>query len=185
MNNNLETKKICVFCGSTPGNDLCFLDAATALGKELANRQFELIYGGGHLGLMGAVADAVLAQGGKVTGVIPEFLMQRELLHSGLTSTHVTPTMHERKQKMFSLSDGFIALPGGIGTLEEIAEIYAWSKLDMHVKPFALLNIAGFYDSLIDFLDQVTEHGFLSKKRRGLLSVATDPATIFDEFFAS
>lgn len=170
--------RICVFSGSSPGNSPAYGQAASALGKLLARNALDLVYGGAAVGLMGVVADAVLAEGGHVTGVIPQALVAREVAHRGLTDLHVVESMHERKALMADLSDGFIALPGGIGTFEELFEIWTWSQLGSHDKPCGLLNVLGFYDGLLEFLDHVAEQGFLKAAHRDMLLVNKDPAAL-------
>jgi uncharacterized protein (TIGR00730 family) len=171
-------KRVCVFCGSSPGNDPTFATATAALGRALAQAGIGLVYGGGRAGLMGIVADAALAAGGEVIGVIPQALVDRELAHRGCTELHVTPSMHARKALMADLADGFIALPGGIGTLEEVFEVWTWAQLGDHAKPVALLNVAGFYDTLVAFLDEIEAKGFLRHKHGDMLLVDDDPAAL-------
>jgi hypothetical protein len=154
------------------GADPLFADTARSLGEEMARRGIDLVYGGGHRGLMGVVADAVLAGGGKVYGVIPQALVDLEVAHTGLTELHTVTSMHERKAKMTELTDAFIAIPGGIGTLDELFEAWTWNALGYHSKPFCLLNVAGFWDKMIEFLDHVTVSGFMSPARRQQLLVA-------------
>ncbi len=154
-------KRVCVYCGSSPGADPVHRAAAEALGALLAARGIGLVYGGGNVGLMGIIADAALRAGGEVIGVIPTALMDKELGHTGVTKLHVVASMHERKQLMADLSDGFIALPGGIGTLEELFEIFTWLQLGFHDKPVGLLNVAGFYDHLLVFLRYATAEKFM------------------------
>lgn len=172
----MTIRTLCVFCGSSPGFDPVHGDAARALGAALAAAGIDLVYGGGRVGLMGMVADSVLAAGGKVTGVIPKALADLEVAHYGLTELHVVGSMHERKALMADRSDGFIALSGGIGTFEELFEIWTWGQLGDHAKPVALLNIAGFYDKLSGFLDDVVTAGFLRAAHRSMLMVDDDPA---------
>jgi uncharacterized protein (TIGR00730 family) len=167
-------RRLCVFCGSSMGVDPIHAEAARALGTALAQAGIGLVFGGGSIGLMGVLADAVLAAGGDVTGVIPQALVDRELAYHGCTTLHVTTSMHERKALMADLSEGFIALPGGIGTLEEMFEIWTWAQLGDHAKPVALLNVGGFYDPLIAFLHGVVAAGFLAPEHRALLVVASD-----------
>jgi uncharacterized protein (TIGR00730 family) len=143
--------RLCVFCGSSTGRHPAFADAAQVLATELARRNIEIVYGGGNIGLMGVVADAALAAGGRVIGVIPEGLVARELAHPGVSALHVVASMHERKALMADLSDGFIALPGGFGTLEEFCEVVTWTQLGIHQKPCGLLNVEGYYDGLLAF----------------------------------
>ena len=170
--------RICVFSGSSHGYAPEYQAAATALGGLLAQNSFELVYGGAAVGLMGAVADATLAKGGRVTGVIPQALVDREVAHTGLTDLHVVNSMHERKSLMADLADGFIALPGGLGTLEELFEVWTWAQLGSHAKPCALLNVLGFYDRLLEFLDRVVAQGFLKPVHREMLLVEKEPAPL-------
>jgi len=172
--------RLCVFCGSSFGARDVYRSAAAEFGALLAERNIELVYGGARAGLMGALADATLAAGGRVTGVIPEALVGRELAHLGLSELHVVASMHERKALMASLSDGFVALPGGIGTLEELFEVWTWSQLGLHEKPCALLDIASFYGGLAAFMDHVVTEGFLKEKQREALIVEADPVTLLD-----
>ena len=167
-------KRLCVYCGSSSGSDPAYAAAARELGQLLAAQQIELIYGGGRVGLMGTLADAVLAAGGRVQGVIP--LADREVAHYGLTQLHVVETMHQRKALMADLSDGFLALPGGLGTFEELFEVWTWAQLGMHGKPLGLLNVAGYFDLLLQFLDQAVQQQLLKSVHRAVLSVSTDPA---------
>lgn len=164
-------RRICVYCGSNRGMSPAFADAAMVLGKELAARRIALVYGGGHVGLMGVIADAVLAAGGEVIGVIPSALQAKELGHTGLTELHIVESMHERKQMMADLSDGFIAMPGGVGTLEELFETFTWLQLGFHHKPVALLNAGGFYTGLVSFVRQLTRDGFLKPEHEACLLV--------------
>jgi uncharacterized protein (TIGR00730 family) len=173
-------KRLCVFCGSSPGLDPVYADAARAMGGALAEAGIGLVYGGGCVGLMGIVADAALAGGGEVIGVIPQALVDRELAHHGVTRLHIVGSMHARKAMMADLADGFIALPGGIGTLEELFEIWTWAQLGDHGKPVALLNVAGFYDALIGFLDGVVAAGFMRESHRFMLIERRDPAALLD-----
>ncbi len=174
-------KNICVFCGSAKGNNPVYEAAARSLGQILAEQKIQLIYGGGRIGLMGAIADEVLKNGGEVTGVIPEFLMEKEVGHPGVTTMHVVSSMHERKQKMASLSDAFIALPGGLGTLEELAEILTWVQLELIKKPVGLLNINSFYDGFIHQLDIMTEQGFIKMGNRKNLIDANSPLLLYEK----
>jgi len=171
---------ICVYCGSSPGKDPAFLQAAREVGTQMAKRGLTLVYGGGNVGLMGTLADTVLAAGGRVVGVIPDHLVRWEVGHNGLTEQHVVASMHERKAKMISLADGFLALPGGIGTLEEIIEVFVWMQLGLHSKPCALLNINGYYDPLVTFLNHMTESRFLRPEQLGQLIMAHEPAEALD-----
>ncbi len=175
-------QRICVFCGSNSGNQPAYTTAAQQMGTALGKRNLELVYGGGHVGLMGTVADAVLAAGGRVTGVIPQSLRAKEVGHNGLTELIVTQSMHERKAKMAELADGFVALPGGFGTFEELIEIITWGQLGYHGKPIGLLNVAGFYDGLLIFFDQAVTAGFIHPQHRAMLMVNDDAAALLDDF---
>jgi len=172
MNN---VKRLAVYCGSAPGSRPVFAAAAKTTAEAMVRRDVELVYGGGRLGLMGLIADRVLDLGGQVYGVIPTALVELEVAHEGVTELHRVETMHERKAKMTELADAFLALPGGIGTLDELFEAWSWNALGYHAKPFCLLNVEGFWDGLIDFMDQATESGFLSQQRRSQLLVAQTP----------
>lgn len=172
--------RLCVFCGSSNGSHPAYTTAARALAGLLAARGIEIVYGGGNIGLMGAVADAALAAGGRVTGVIPHALVARELAHPGLTALHVVESMHARKALMAELSDGFIALPGGFGTLEEFCEVVTWTQLGVHAKPCGLLNVEGFYDGLLAFLAHALAEGFLRPTHFEIVVSADDPATLVD-----
>ena len=176
--------RLCVFCGSTSGNDPAFGELAAQTGRALAERRIGVVYGGGRVGLMGTLADAALAAGGEVIGVIPKPLLARELGHRGLTQLHVVESMHERKALMAELADGFVALPGGIGTLEEIFEAWTWAQLGMHSKPCGLLDAGGFYAPLVGFLDQVVAAGLLRSATRAMLAVATSPDDLLEKFSA-
>ncbi len=169
---------VCVFCGSSPGVRPIYAEAADGFGTALARAGIRLVYGGGNVGLMGRVADAVLAAGGEAVGVIPRFLMNREVGHHGLTELHVVETMHERKALMAKLSDAFAVLPGGIGTFEELFEVWTWRQLGLHPKPCGVLNVGGYYDRLTEFLDVAVTEGFLQPGHREALTVETDPATL-------
>lgn len=171
---------VCVYCGSRTGERQAYADAARQTGAEIARRGWGLVYGGGRVGLMGLVADAVLEAGGPVLGVIPERLMQREVGHPGLGELRVVGTMHERKQQMADRADAFLALPGGIGTFEELFETWTWKQLGYHDKPLGLLNVAGYYDRLLDFLAQTTQQGFMWPQQQDALQVDTDPARLLD-----
>ena len=169
---------ICVYCGSRPGELPAYTEAARAVGTEIGRRGWQLVYGGGRAGLMGEVADATLTAGGTVVGVIPESLMGRELGHRGLTELHVVDTMHQRKTMMAERSDAFLALPGGIGTFEELFEVWTWRQLGYHDKPLGLLNVTGYYDALLDFLTHSREQGFMTTAQTDLLQVSDDPAAV-------
>lgn len=170
-----DLKRICVFCGSSSGNDLSITDAAQTLGKVFIERKITLVYGAGKIGVMGTIAQSVLDGNGKVIGIIPGFLKRKEVVHLGLTELITTENMHERKLKMQEASDGFMALPGGMGTLEELFEIITWLQLGLHQKPIGLLNINGFYDDLINLLENMVRRGFLSIDNYNLLLVDSDP----------
>ncbi len=169
---------VCVFCGSSPGADPAYREEAAALGRLLAESGKTLVYGGGSVGLMGVLADAALAHGGKVIGVIPQSLVDREVGHSTLTDLRVVGSMHERKAMMADLADGFLALPGGIGTLEEFFEIWTWGQLGLHRKPFGLLDVEGFYQPMLAFLDCLVEQRFVKPEHRAMLIVARQPVTL-------
>ncbi len=175
-------KSICVYCGSNSGMNPAFVAAARKVGANLAERGISVVYGGGQVGLMGEVADAALAAGGRVYGVIPEFIALKEIAHMDLTELHVVQSMHARKAKMVALSEAFIALPGGIGTMEEMFEIWTWGQLGQHRHPVGLLNIDGFYDDLVRFLDGMTAQGFLSPEHRGALLVSECIDDLIDKF---
>lgn len=166
---------VCVFCGASPGVQPAYGEAADRFGALLAEAGIRLVYGGGNVGLMGRVADAVLSHGGEAVGVIPSFLMAREVGHRALTEIHVVDSMHERKAMMAKLSDGFAILPGGIGTLEEMFEVWTWRQLGLHPKPCAALNVGGYYDRLRDFLDHMVVEGFLQPGHREALTLADTP----------
>lgn len=178
----MKMEAICVYCGSNAGVREAYADAARAFGRMLAENGITLVYGGASIGVMGQVADAALEAGGKVIGVIPRALAIKEVSHEGLTELHIVGSMHERKAMMAQLSDGFVALPGGIGTFEELFEIWTWGQLGIHSKPCGLLNVAGFYDPLIAFLDRAVVEGFLKPDVRGMLMTETSPATLIERF---
>jgi len=165
----MSIKRVCVFCGSSAGNKSTFTDETRALGKRLTEQNIELVYGGGSVGLMNVIANTVLTYVGKAHGVIPDHLLQREVGHNNLTALHVTDSMHERKAMMAELSDAFIALPGGYGTLEELMEAITWLQLQIHTKPVILYNIDGYYDKLIDFIEHATDSGFIDGINKTLL----------------
>jgi uncharacterized protein (TIGR00730 family) len=177
-------RRVCVYAGSNAGSDPAYADAARALGGELARRGVGLVYGGGRAGLMGAVADAALAGGGEAIGVIPQALMDRELGHAGLSELRVVDSMHERKALMAELADAFVALPGGIGTLEELIEVFTWSQLGIHAKPCGVLDAAGFYSGLSAFLDHMVAEGFLHERHRGVLLSDAEPGSLLDRLGA-
>lgn len=170
-----ELKTICVFCGSSSGNDLAITDAAERLGSIFASRNITLVYGAAKIGVMGTLAKSVLDNNGKVIGIIPDFLKKKEVVHLGLTELITTQNMHERKLKMHQASDGFIALPGGMGTLEELFEIITWLQLGLHHKPIGVLNVNGFYNNLIKLLENMVRKGFLSIENYNLLLVDSNP----------
>lgn len=176
--------RVCVYCGSSPGTLPEYRAAAAALGSLLAERRIALVFGGGRLGMMGAIADAVLAAGGEAWGVIPRFLRDLELAHEGATALEVVETMHERKARMAALSDAFIALPGGIGTLEETFEVWTWTQLGAQIKPVGVLDVCGFFQPLIAFIDHVVGEQFLKPEHRAILQVAEDPGTLLDRLAA-
>lgn len=171
---------VCVFCGSSAGADSAYRSAAERLGAFLAGRGHCLVYGGGRVGLMGALASAALTAGGRVIGVIPEALVAREIAHTGLTELHVTTGMHARKARMLELADAFVAMPGGFGTLDELFEVLTWAQLGIHAKPIGLLNLAGYFDPLIRFMDHAVDLGFVRAEHRALLPVAEDPALLLE-----
>lgn len=171
---------LCVYCGSRAGTDPAYASAAEAVGHAIGARGWQLVYGGGRAGLMGIVANAALAAGAPVVGVIPQSLMDREVGHQGLTELHVVQTMHQRKLMMAERSDAFLALPGGIGTFEELFEVWSWRQLGYHDKPLGLLNIAGYYDPLLSFLQQTVAQGFVAAPQHELLQVSSDPTTLLD-----
>jgi uncharacterized protein (TIGR00730 family) len=174
--------RICIYAGSNPGRDPAYAEAAEGLGRLLAERGIGVVFGGGKVGLMGVVADAALAAGAEVIGVMPRGLVDREIGHNGLTELRVVGSMHERKAQMAELSDGFIALPGGAGTLEELIEIYTWSQLGLHRKPMGVLNVRGYYDGLAALLDHAVHEGFLREQHRAALHVASDAAELLERF---
>ena len=167
--------QLAVYCGSSAGTDPAFAEAARATAAAMVREKIQLVYGGGRLGLMGMIADSVLEMGGFVYGVIPQALVDIEVAHPSVTELHVVETMHERKAKMTELADAFLALPGGIGTLDEFFDAWSWNALGYHKKPFCLLNVGGYWDGLIDFMDHATSSGFMSPKRRSQLLVAPTP----------
>lgn len=176
----MTLSRIAVYCGSAPGNDPVFQDAAVSLINAMADRGIGLVYGGGRLGLMGLIADTMLARGGEVHGVIPAALVDKEVAHLGCTELHQVAGMHERKAKMTELCDAFVCLPGGIGTLDELFEAWTWNALGYHAKPFCLLNVEGFWKGLSDFMDHVSAKGFLSPARRAQLLMAASPGEAID-----
>lgn len=177
----MKINSICVYCGSSPGNDPEIIDQAQQLGNLLADRKITLVYGAAKIGVMGAVAQGSLKKGGKVIGVIPEFLKIKEVVHTGLTELIVNETMHERKMKLQELSDGFITLPGGFGTMEELFEVLTWSQLALHQKPVGMLNVNGFYDDLLSALEKMVEKGFLKQENLDILLVDTSIEGLLDQ----
>jgi hypothetical protein len=174
-------RRICVFCGSSVGSDPRYRDAAAEVGRRLASEGLAVVFGGGSIGLMGVLADATLAAGGEVVGVIPHALAARELAHRGVPDMRVVPSMHARKALMAELSDAFIALPGGLGTFEELLEIATWGQLGIHHKPVGMLNVAGYYAPLITLLDHAVKEGFVSEENRRLIVVADSPPALLEE----
>jgi uncharacterized protein (TIGR00730 family) len=171
----MNIKRLAVYCGSAAGSDPRYADAARAMGEAIVERDLELIYGGGRLGLMGIIADTVINAGGTAYGVIPRALVDKEVAHTGLTDLYTVTTMHERKAKMTELCDAFVCLPGGIGTLDEMFEAWTWNALGYHAKPFALLNVAEFWTPFVGFMQHVSDTGFLSKRRLKQLIVGDTP----------
>lgn len=174
--------RICVFCGSNTGSDPIYAEAARDLGRLFAREGVSLVYGGGSVGLMGELADSVLAAGGEVIGVIPHALWAREVGHRGLTDIRIVDTMHDRKAMMADLADAFIALPGGLGTLEEIFEIWTWAQLGLHTKPVGFLDVNGFYAPLMQFLDRAVRERFLREEHRAIAVIERDAATLLKKF---
>ena len=171
---------VCVFCGSREGSRLAYVGAARSMGKEIARRGLGLVYGGGRVGLMGTLADAALEEGGEVIGVITEALISKEIAHAGLTKLHVVGSMHERKMLMADLSDGFVTLPGGYGTLEEFLEVLSWAQLSIHEKPCGLLDVDGFWDPLSALFDQAVTEGFVRPDHRSLALTEGDPSVLLE-----
>ncbi|WP_075259122.1 LOG family protein [Herbaspirillum camelliae] len=175
-------KSICVYCGSSPGASPAYAEAARKLAREMVNNNIALVYGGGNVGLMGIIASEVMQLGGEATGVIPKALLDKELGHHGLTRLHIVKDMHERKAMMAELSDGFVAMPGGMGTLEELFEVLTWAQLGFHYKPICLYNVEGFYDNLIAFVDHLVSQRFVSSDQSGLMMHEADPARLIQRF---
>jgi uncharacterized protein (TIGR00730 family) len=173
-------QRVCVYCGSYSGRDPLYGAQAVALGQELARRGMTLVYGGGRVGLMGTVADAALRAGGKVIGVMPKALVDKELAHQGLTELHVVNSMHERKTMMADLSDGFVTMPGGFGTMDEFCEIMTWLQLGFHRKPVSILNVNGYFDGLLAFFNHTVEQGFVKASHRDAIIVDQQPASLLD-----
>ncbi|TVR00072.1 MAG: TIGR00730 family Rossman fold protein [Spirochaetaceae bacterium] len=178
-------KAVCVFCGAAAGFSAVYANAARSLVRELVRREITIVYGGGKVGLMGIVAMTAIEEGGRVVGVIPENLFEKEIAYGDVAELHVTGSMSERKARMAELSDGFIALPGGLGTLEEFSEVLSWAQIGLHAKPCGILNVAGFYDGLIAFLDQAVEHGFVRPESRRLAIVHSEAAALIDAISAA
>lgn len=176
-------RTICVFCGAQQGTRAAYAEAARRTGEAIARRGWRLVYGGGGIGMMGVVADAALAAGGEVVGVIPEKLMRKEIAHQGVTEMHVTTSMHERKATMAELSDAFVALPGGLGTLEELFETWTWGQIGYHDKPLGLLEVDGYFDGLLQWLQRAVDEGFVRQVHRDLLRVAAEPDELLDRLF--
>jgi uncharacterized protein (TIGR00730 family) len=177
-----DLTSVCVFCGSNAGGDPAYVATAQAVGSGLAQRGIRIVYGGGRVGMMGALADAARAAGGEVVGVMPQQLIDREIGHTGIDDLRVVGSMHERKALMVELADAFIALPGGIGTLEELFEVYTWAQLGIHSKPLGLLDVAGYYEPLAAFLDQAVLERFLRPESRAMLAVAGDLESLLAAF---
>lgn len=175
-------KRVCVYCGSSPGSQPDYAEAAKNLARALVERNIEVVYGGACVGIMGVLADTILAEGGHVIGIIPQTLVDKEIAHPGLSELRVVKSMHERKTLMAELSDGFIALPGGLGTLEELFEVLTWIQLGLHQKPCGLLNIRDYYRSLIDFLDHAVAEGFIKDVYRAMLLVEEQPERLLERF---
>ena len=171
-------RRVCVFCGSSNGQNKTIIESANFFGRLLAKSNLGLVYGGGGIGLMGIIADAVLDAGGEVIGVLPDWLAKNEVAHEGLTQMHLVKSMHERKKMMYELSDAFVCLPGGMGTMDELFEILTWAQLDLHNKPCAILNIDNYYDHLLAHFKQMENLGFVSKKHSQLLYVTSDPEEV-------
>ena len=177
----LRSKRVCVFCGANSGSRPVYLEAAFGLAREMATRRLGLVYGGASIGLMGAIANVMIENSGEVIGVIPQHIVDLEVAHSRLKDLRVVQTMHERKALMADLSDAFIAMPGGFGTLDELCEILTWSQLGLHAKPIGLLNVAGYFDSFLAFADHAVREGFLKLEHRQLLRVNDDPGALLTE----
>ena len=169
---------VCVFCAASPGDDPVYVERARAMGRFLAESGRRIVYGGGRTGLMGALAEGALGAGGEVVGIMPRHLVDREVAHTGLAQLHVVDSMHERKALLAELSDGFLAMPGGLGTLEELFEVWTWGQLGLHRKPYGLFQVQGFFTPLLAFLDHAVTSGFIRQSYRDLLVVADEPATL-------
>ncbi|GAB3238701.1 TIGR00730 family Rossman fold protein [Hymenobacter seoulensis] len=177
-------KSVAVYCGASSGTNEQFTQQAQAMGQALAERNFTLVYGGGRVGLMGAIADSVLQHGGNAIGVIPDFLADKELAHTGLTQLHIVKSMHERKLMMADLAEGFVAMPGGYGTLEELFEVLTWGQLGLHRKPIGVLNVEGYYNHLLRALDHMADEGLLRRENRNQLLSNPNPHGLLDEMLA-
>jgi uncharacterized protein (TIGR00730 family) len=177
-------RSVCVFCGSSVGKRSVYAEAARTVGRTIARHGLRLVYGGAMVGLMGELADSALAAGGEVVGVIPVALVEREIAHAGLSKMHHVKSMHERKSKMADLADAFLALPGGVGTLEELFEIWTWAQLGHHAKPVGILNVEHYFDPLLTFIDQQCQEGFMRREHREMLVVEADPERILARFAA-
>jgi len=175
------SKRICVFCGSSPGSNPCYVAAATALARHLGAHDIGIVYGGGNVGLMGALADAALEAGADIIGVIPQSLVEKELAHRGLSDLRVVGSMHQRKALMADLADAFIALPGGYGTFEEFCEVLTWTQLGLHQKPCGILNVAGYYDHLLALFDHAVQEGFVRPVHRRMVVSGADPAALVED----
>ena len=175
-----ETRRVCVFCGSSTGTHPSYRSAAASMGRALVRRGKGLVYGGGRVGLMGVIADSVLEAGGEVIGIIPESLAVKEIQHDGLTELHVVPNFHARKAKMAELSDAFVAMPGGYGTLEELFEVVTWAQLGLHEKPVALLNVGGYFDGLLGCIDSAVVEGFIRPEHRRLIMSSSEPDALIE-----
>lgn len=175
-------KSLCIYCGSSPGATPVYGQAARELAQAMVEQNIALVYGGGNVGLMGIIADEVMRLGGQATGVIPEALLKKELGHNGLTQLHIVKDMHERKAMMADLSDGFIAMPGGVGTLEELFEVFTWAQLGFHQKPIGLLNVDGFYDGLLQFIQHMVSQRFLKGEQAEILIAEARPADLLQRF---
>jgi uncharacterized protein (TIGR00730 family) len=178
----MPLSSVCVYCGSNLGRQAIYVEVARALGKALVARGLGLVYGGARVGVMGVIADSVLEAGGRVTGVIPQGLVDKEVAHLGLTELIVTSSMHERKTKMVERASAFIALPGGLGTLEELLEVWTWAQLGIHEKPCGVLNVAGYYDGLVAFMDHAVHEAYVKPEFRALLLVEREPDALLDRF---
>ena len=184
MTTNRTLRSVCVFCGSRPGTDPAFTEAAAAMGRAIASRGLTLVYGGARVGLMGVLANAALARGGRVVGVIPKGLVQKEIVHDGLTELFLTETMHERKNRMITLSDAYVSLPGGFGTYDELFETLTLAQIGFHDKPNALLDTKGFFEPMVTLLDHTIAHGFAAPQHAGLFIVESDAERLLDRVAA-